>query len=303
MVDIWIPGYTRVDLGPDGGVYDDRSNPKGCVHTTEGSTLAGAEAAYRNYPPHIGYDPIKRTKHQYVALNRYSYAFRGAESDDEYIIQIETVGFAKQTHLWSDQVYRNFAEDVIKPLEDLIGIPRTSLQFHGEGEGIILANERSPIRLSATQLRNYRGWLGHQHIPSPDSHWDPGRFLIQKSFNYLGNNTMAIEDDVKSHAHRWWAFQKGQETVPADVGAPVGIHNEPLKMVTDLQSAMGRLQALSANLPNVVWGPASGEKNELHNKLNEISLGIAEIKAMISQGFTLIPQGQITVSVQDPPVS
>jgi hypothetical protein len=189
----FIPGYARVDLGPDGGSYDDMSNPKGCIHTTEGSTLAGAEAAYRNYPPHIGYDPVKRIKRQYVPLNRYSYAFKGSESDDEYIIQIEIVGFARQTHLWSDQIYRNIAEDVIKPVGDAIGIPRTALKFYGEGEGIILASPDSPIRLSAAQLRNYRGWLGHQHIPRPDSHWDPGRFLIGKCFAHL--STLEWRDD------------------------------------------------------------------------------------------------------------
>jgi hypothetical protein len=184
---VWIPGYERIDLGPDGGPYDETRHPKGCLHTTEGSTLAGAESAYRNYPPHIGYDPVKRIKRQYVRLDRYSYAFKGSESDDEYVIQVEMVGFARQTHLWSDQVYRNIAEDVIKPLEDLIGIPRTALNFHGEGEGIILAHKDSPIRLSSTALRNYSGWLGHQHIPSPDAHWDPGRFLIWKCFNHLAS--------------------------------------------------------------------------------------------------------------------
>lgn len=182
---MWIPGYTKIDLGPDGGPYDETRHPKGGLHTTEGSTLAGAESAFKAYPPHLGYDPLRRIKHQYVALNRYSYAYRGSESDDEFIIQVEMVGFARQTHLWSDEAYRNIAEDVIKPLEDLVGIPRSYLRFYGEGEGIILASPTSPIRLTASQLRNYSGWLGHQHIPAPDFHWDPGKFLIAKCFRHL----------------------------------------------------------------------------------------------------------------------
>lgn len=183
----WIPGYTKIDLGPDGGVYDETAHPKGELHTTEGTTLKGAEASYKNYPPHIGYDPITRTRHQYIALNRFSYANKGNESDDEFIIQIEIIGYASHTHLWSDYIYRNIAEDVIKPLEELVGIPRISLPFHGADEGIIpyIASPSSPIRLSDTQLRNYSGWLGHQHIPRPDAHWDPGRFLIYKCFNHL----------------------------------------------------------------------------------------------------------------------
>lgn len=193
MADIWIPGYRKVILGRTGGVYDETKYPKGCIHTTEGSTIAGAESAYRDYPPHLGYDPVRRIKHQYVPLNRYSYAFRGDESDDEYIIQIEIVGFAGQTHNWPDYVYRNIAEDIMKPLEQLIRIPRTFLRFYGEDAGFVLASKYSPIRLTASELRTYSGWLGHQHIPSPDSHWDPGKFLITKSFKYLGSTGV---DDV-----------------------------------------------------------------------------------------------------------
>ncbi len=183
---MWIPGYTKVDLGPDGGTFDEKSHPKGGLHTTEGSTLAGAEAAFKNYPPHLGYDPIRRIKHQYISLNNCSYAYRGSESDDEYIIQIEIVGFASQTHNWSDQAYKNIAEDVFKPLENMVGIPRRSMKFYGEDDGIVLASPDSPIRMSASELRNFSGWLGHQHVPAPDSHWDPGKFLIGKVFSFLG---------------------------------------------------------------------------------------------------------------------
>lgn len=194
---IWIPGYTRVDLGPDGGTFDEMSHPKGCLHTTEGRSIEGAESAYEDYPPHIGYDPYKRIKHQYVSLDRHSYAFRGSESDDEYVIQVEIVGFANSSHNWSDAAYKNLAVDVIRPLEELIGIPRTSLQFYGEADGIVLASPTSPVRLSSGALRNYRGWLGHQHIPNPDAHWDPGKLNIQKVFGYLAapSKPALVEDN------------------------------------------------------------------------------------------------------------
>lgn len=195
----WIPGWTRVDLGPDGGPYDETGHPKGCLHTTEGTSLAGAESAYRNYPPHLGYDPVRRTKHQYVALNRYSYAFRNGETDDEFIVQVELVGFASQTHTWPTEVYANIAEDVLKPLEDLVGIPRQHLRFYRAGEGgIVLASKYSPIRLRPAALRAYSGWMGHQHAPgladngtvlaSGDEHWDPGGFLIDLAFSLMPNN-------------------------------------------------------------------------------------------------------------------
>lgn len=194
MVEPYLPGAVFIDLGPDGGSYDELAHPKGCIHTTEGSTLAGAESAFRSYPPHIGYDPSTRVVHQYVRLDRCSYAFKGAESDDEFVIQVEIVGFANATHTWSDQAYRNVGEDIIAPLRRIVGIPNNYLQFHGEGEGIILASPDSPIRLSDSGFRSYSGWLGHQHVPAPDSHWDPGRFKIDLALRYSEDNDMELNE-------------------------------------------------------------------------------------------------------------
>jgi hypothetical protein len=221
MADIWIPGYSKTSLGIHGGVYDETKHPKGCLHTTEGSTLAGAEVAYREYPPHIGYHPGLRQKHQYVPVNKHSYAFRGSESDDEFIIQVEIVGFAKETHKWPDRFYKNLAEDVIKPLEDLVGIPRRALRFYGEGDGIVLASASSPVRLSNAQLRAYSGWLGHQHIPSPDEHWDPGKLLIQKSFNHLGVDVTEeeIEKIAEKVALKVWGYNNRKVTKSASKDA------------------------------------------------------------------------------------
>lgn len=193
----WIPGWERMDLGPDGGPYDETEHPKGCLHTTEGTTLAGAEAAYGRYPPHLGYDPVRVIRHQYIALNRCSYAFRNGETDDEFIIQVEIVGFASKTHLWPNHVYANIAKDVLKPLEELVGIPRQHLRFYRADEGIVLARKTSPIRLRPAALRAYSGWMGHQHAPgladngallaTGDEHWDPGGFLMDKAFSFMPN--------------------------------------------------------------------------------------------------------------------
>jgi hypothetical protein len=180
----YLPGATFVDLGPDGGTYDETGHPKGILHTTEGTSLAGAESAFRSYPPHIGYDPNTRVVHQYIRLDRCSYALKGSESDDEFGIQVEIVGFAAQTHTYPEAWYRNIGEDIIRPLRQIVGIPNNYLTFHGDGEGIILASPSSPIRLSDADFRNYSGWVGHQHVPAPDEHWDPGRFNIALALTY-----------------------------------------------------------------------------------------------------------------------
>lgn len=194
MVEPYLPGATFIDLGPDGGPYDEWLHPKGCIHTTEGSSLASAEAVFAPYPPHIGYDPNTRVIHQYVRLDRHSYAFKGAESDDEFILQVEIVGFANSTHNWPDQVYRNIGQDIIAPLRRIMGIPNNYQQFHGEGEGIILASPNSPIRLSDSAFRNFSGWVGHQHVPAPDAHWDPGRFKMDLALRYSEDDDMELHE-------------------------------------------------------------------------------------------------------------
>lgn len=221
MVMAFLPGFAYKDLGPDGGVYDETGHPKACVHTTEGSSLAGAEAAYKNYPPHIGYDPRIRDRRQYVRLDRHSYAFKKDESDDEFVVQIEVVGFAAQTHAWPDQLYFNFAEDILVPLTQALGIPMVAPRFYGADEGIVLASQNSPIRFTDAQLRNFAGWFGHQHAPAPDVHWDPGRFRIATAFSRAAQILAPPQDLIPFAAEEeTMYFARGDQGIP-NVGQPV----------------------------------------------------------------------------------
>lgn len=162
---------------------------------TQGATLAGARAAFAAYPPHIGYNPATRELEQYVPLDRHSYAFFNGEADDEYVIQIEVVGFSETAHLMPDWQVQNIVDDVVNPLEELIGVPPVVVWhgFHGEGEGFVLASVHSPIRLTLAQLREFAGHLGHQHIPG-DAHWDPGRFRIGEVLHRSQLPTISLEE-------------------------------------------------------------------------------------------------------------
>jgi hypothetical protein len=209
MADILLPGFTQVDLGADvrGGTYDETMHPKLGWHSTEGSSVAGARNAFKDYPPHLCYDPKNRQREQYVALNRYAYSFYNGEADDEFVIQLELVGFAGQMHLLSDEHCKRIYEDVVKPLEDAIGLPRVVIPggFHGEGEGFTLASTESPIRISLATLRGFSGHLGHQHIPG-DSHWDPGRLPIAKILSYAKPGSTPgspLEDDMPTVDEFW----------------------------------------------------------------------------------------------------
>lgn len=174
---LWLPGWTRVNLGLSGKPFEYTHNPKGLLHSTEGTSLAGAESAMRNYPSHLGYDYRNRQKHQYISLDLAAYSAMD-QSDDDPIYQVELVGFAKDMRYLPDWALRNIAEDVIKPLADTVGIPARIIGsgFKDGLDGIYpyIASPQSPIRLSYAQLRAFSGWLGHQHLPAPDDHWDPG---------------------------------------------------------------------------------------------------------------------------------
>ncbi|SER95243.1 hypothetical protein SAMN05216188_11853 [Lentzea xinjiangensis] len=194
MPDIWLPGWNRHPFGLRGKTYQYGHNPKGCLHTTEGTSIAGALAAYAPYPPHGIYDWRTRQKLQHVPLNLASYSAMDG-NDDDYMVQIELVGFAAESRFWPDEAWRNIAEDVIKPIEDHFGVPRRALDFKDGRDGITpyISSAQSPIRISPTQLRDFSGWLGHQHLCAPDTHWDPGAIQINKIFSYLEDDVSAEE--------------------------------------------------------------------------------------------------------------
>jgi hypothetical protein len=223
MSDLLLPGYAQIRLDgmPRGGTYDDTSNPKLGWHTWEGMSWPSAEGAFRKYPPHLGVFPPWPGRehlvgrHQYVALNRHAYAFAGSESDDEYIIQVEVAGFAKDMRNAPDVVLEWLAVNVVAPIEKAVGVPRTALRFYdtvdypGKAPNY-LASKRSVIRLTPAELRAFSGHLGHQHMPgdddpndrddSGDAHWDPGALLIGRVLAYLGAPTSG-EDVFTMAAH------------------------------------------------------------------------------------------------------
>lgn len=192
-----LPGYTHVDLGLDGKPFEYTHNPKGLLHSTEGTSLAGAEQAMRNYPSHLGYDYRTRDKRQYISLDRAAYSAMD-ESDNDPIYQVELVGFAATMRDLPDWALRNIAEDVIRPLQDAVGIPDIVIPsgFKDGRDGIVpyISTPQSPIRISYAQLRAFSGWLGHQHLPSPDSHWDPGAINIWRLLEIAGEDDMALSD-------------------------------------------------------------------------------------------------------------
>lgn len=195
----WLPGFTRVDLdqtgiqSPEvGRPYDEMSHPKICLHTTEGPSLAGAERAFALYPPHIGVDPKTGARHQYLPIDRCSFSLKGSENDDEFVVQVEIVGFAASPPSGTQCDW--LGQQVVGPIARAIGCPLVAAPqgFHGAGEGFVVASASSPIRFkSEGALRAFSGVMGHQHAPSPDTHWDPGKIDVARILR-----AAEVEDDV-----------------------------------------------------------------------------------------------------------
>lgn len=194
MADLWIPGFEKKPIwGKSGGRYDRLEPKKVLLHTTEGNSLDGAYNAYKRYPPHIGVDFYTNRRWQHIPLNRKSYSLKGSESDDEPVIQIEICGFARETQDWSDAMIDWLASQVMVPIHRLwpYTVKGAPQGFHGANEGIYpyIASAESPIRFSRVEFERFGGIVGHQHAPSPDTHWDPGAFPINKLVRRINHHS------------------------------------------------------------------------------------------------------------------
>jgi len=127
---------------------------------------------------------------QYLGLHRAGCALKGCgggcpTNGAGVNVQVEIVGYARETHTWPDEVLRMIADYAVKVNVGLkrIGyaeIPyETTVKFWGAGEGVVHASPNSPVRLSCNNFLSYVGWLGHQHVPCND-HWDPGALNVPR---------------------------------------------------------------------------------------------------------------------------
>jgi hypothetical protein len=153
------------------------------LHTTQGSTFAGAEAAFErnNSWPHLGYHPVTGERKQYKPFSTPARALRNMtggvqtnnrESDElpgPDIIQVEIVGYAEDMPHLDDLQKLALAQFVIDICR-ATGIP---LEFPVPFAGNEAYGLNGAVRLSHTAWLDVRGVVGHQHVPE-NTHWDPG---------------------------------------------------------------------------------------------------------------------------------
>jgi hypothetical protein len=174
-MDLWCP---FADFVPVRG--HDRTGPmtggaaKILHHTTEGDTIAGAEATYEHTGdlPHFT-DTFERgfyEVHQHLPLDQYATALmhpKGTgETNTDNVIQIEHVGHTATSSTWADG-YLDGIAILCRWIELQTGCARVAIASFAPGAR----------RLSWPEWHRASGHCGHMHCPGND-HVDPGAMDI-----------------------------------------------------------------------------------------------------------------------------
>jgi hypothetical protein len=170
------------------------------LHTTEGRTVAGAIAAYGNSGayPHFTVRYGTRERFQHVPLSRSATAVAnlsgGVETNRWRTVQVEIVGFAGESHFWSDEELEWLGREVLRPIREQVPFELTAPAFVGTESGTI-ATTTAAQRMTAAAWRAFNGVCGHQHVPE-NHHWDPGRLNITTILNAADGAPVPKEDDM-----------------------------------------------------------------------------------------------------------
>ncbi|MER6288487.1 hemopexin repeat-containing protein, partial [Streptomyces sviceus] len=173
---VWLPDAERMPATKNGPKYI--ALPwRGVLHTTEGSTIAGALETFRstNFWPTLTIEPATRRVVQHYSLNAGARALsdHATAENAARCVQIEIVGFAAQTPSWPPAQIA-FVGETIRDIDSLVPIPRKSGMTFLDAAGV---SSHPGNRMSVEDWKRFSGWCGHQHVPG-ESHWDPGALDI-----------------------------------------------------------------------------------------------------------------------------
>jgi hypothetical protein len=167
----WHPDAIRV-IGRTAGSHAAGSGPKILHHTTEGSSAAGAIAAYRSHggwPTFtVEWTGARLRIYQHMPLDVAARALAhpsGPETNRANVVQIEHVGFAASSEDWPRARFEAIAS-LCRWIEAQTGCPAQ------RGPNTVWGQDHPP-RVSGTSFFAGRGHYAHQHAPG-NLHWDWG---------------------------------------------------------------------------------------------------------------------------------
>ena len=184
----WLEGFDT-SWTRQGGTYSG-GNWRLVIHTTEGRSVAGALAAYGKSGcyPHFTVRYETNERFQHVPLSRSATAMRnlsgGVETNRLHAVQVEVVGMAAESHLWTPDELQWFAQYVVAPIREQVPFQLVAPRFVGQESGTI-ATTTAPQRFSHAEWQAFNGVCGHQHVPE-NHHWDPGRLDVESILRYAG---------------------------------------------------------------------------------------------------------------------
>ena len=174
MSKLWHPDAIRAP-SEDAGAFTGGGH-KIVLHTTEGGTPTSVVATLKANRSAVHFvigtaGPL----YQLIPLNKAGRGLEhpsGPETNRANAIQIEIVGFAKDSQNWSDAFYERIGH-LCRWIEKNFNVPhKCGVEF--------TATASSPAkRLGGQAFFEYAGYIGHEHVPG-NSHWDPGRLRINK---------------------------------------------------------------------------------------------------------------------------
>ena len=126
--------------------------------------------------PHFTVDPRGKAINQHIPLNIGSRALRDGTvtHNGAHCIQIEIVGKADDTQTWS-LLELDVIKYLMREIENLVPIPRVSSRAFLD-KSLVWSVPNN--RMTEDEWKNFSGWCGHQHVPLPNDHYDPGAINI-----------------------------------------------------------------------------------------------------------------------------
>lgn len=231
-----LPGY-EIIKGNSAGSYTD-GGWKLVLHTTEGSSIAGAVGAYKknNSWPHftLSFEEDRKVQHLEVGVAARSLAndtSDGFQVGRARCIQVEICGFAGESQDWK-KTKLDWLADRFKEIR--------AVQSFGFSHPAFTV---PAVRMSDKEWVDFGGIVGHQHAPDND-HWDPGRldvgYIVERmkgvpvppvelgeskilGVNYIGGDMASVWGQIACNVHGCGLWRFNVDGWPSTIpnGSPV----------------------------------------------------------------------------------
>lgn len=225
----WLPGCIKQDFGTNGGSWT-RQPAIICLHSTEGNSWPGYDGGQT--APHFTIDVRSGERRQHISMGLAARALQnlsgGVETNRAGVIQIEIIGTCETGHSgWLyvpsmnvDQIanLHRLCMD-ISEAKNIAWQSSVSFKQYPASYG-----SSNGVRLSNSSWNNYRGILGHQHVPE-NVHGDPGNIniaaILANEEDVMGDVTIVgMSSDVANVISKatWERYSPGGKNLATWIG-------------------------------------------------------------------------------------